>query len=66
MRIIVRICLCLAIASLLFGRQQGYGQGNRNTMKEALANRWILDYRQALETAREVEKPLMVVFRCVP
>jgi hypothetical protein len=27
---------------------------------------WLEDYKQALATAREADKPIFLVFRCVP
>lgn len=40
-------------------------QGGRSR-ELALANGWRFDYRQARRTAARDNKPLMVVFRCVP
>ena len=34
--------------------------------EEAVRQGWVLDYREALAAAREANKPLMIVYRCVP
>ena len=39
---------------------------DRESRRAAAEHGWHLDYANALKTARDSNKPLMVVFRCVP
>lgn len=54
----------LAIAILAAVATPAFGQ--RRSQAEAIENGWMFNYGQAKRVAREANKPLMVVFRCVP
>jgi hypothetical protein len=43
----------------LYGQRQGQN-------RDAVENEWRLDYQAAREEARNSNKPMMVVLRCVP
>jgi hypothetical protein len=45
------------------GLSEPPGPGGR---EEAEEYGWKLNYREALQEAKEADKPLMIVFRCVP
>jgi hypothetical protein len=42
------------------------GRGNLAQDRDAVANGWQFDYDAAKAAALRANKPLMVVFRCVP
>jgi hypothetical protein len=62
-----RVLPAVAVALLLvtLGGRVVHAQG-QETSRLAEEYGWRTDYRQALEEAREAQRPLMVVFRCVP
>ncbi len=51
------------ITPTLYGQR---GRGHAQWREEPLQYGWMLDYEAAKTKAREANKPLMVVFRCVP
>lgn len=66
---VILIGLCLLILSTDVGAQ-GRGRGRRRGRfeqdREAIANGWQFDYEAAKRAAVLSNKPMMVVFRCVP
>jgi hypothetical protein len=41
-------------------------QRGRRSIQSAARQSWSSNYQESLATARRLDKPLMVVFRCVP
>ncbi len=59
--------LVVVLAISTCGVSTADAPGDRQTSKVFAADYgWMTDYRAALKTARETDKPTMVVFRCVP
>lgn len=60
--------VCLLAAAALIGSTSGLmGQSlNAEPKPPATAVTWLTDYVKAKQVARAADKPLMVVFRCVP
>ena len=65
---VVTIFLCLVmVISDANAQRRGRGRrGNEERNREAIANGWQLDYASARDAAQRTNRPLMVVFRCVP
>ena len=65
-----RMLLGLAALAVLsagdFNSCRGQGGGNLAADRDAIAQGWRFDYEEAVGLARRTNKPLMVVFRCVP
>ena len=55
----------LALVVLSFAASVASAQHGRSR-ELASDNGWVFDYRQAQQLAAEANKPLLVVFRCVP
>jgi hypothetical protein len=62
------IVICLTLASLMLAHGIATAQPRANLAqdRDAIANGWQFDYAAAKESARKSNKPLMIVFRCVP
>jgi hypothetical protein len=57
--------LASTIAALSAGPASAQ-RGRGLSQFEAASHGWLFDYRKAKDLARQTDKPLMVVFRCVP
>jgi len=55
----------LAMAMVAVPANQAAAQ-RRGSNQTAAQRGWTSNYQEALATARRLDKPLMVVFRCVP
>ena len=63
----MRSVLGVMLAIFICGISTGDVPGDRpNTKVLAADYGWIMDYPAALKAARETDKLIMVVFRCVP
>lgn len=62
------VCSTVVLLSLLFSVTTANAQGRANPAQDraAVDNGWQFDYQAAKSLARRTNKPLMVVFRCVP
>ena len=60
-----RILLTVTVV-VLTGLSATPGIAQRDRNRSAAQRGWQSNYREALATARRLDKPLMVVFRCVP
>ena len=62
--------LILALSSTIIGMVSGlvFGQGERfdDDRVEAEKLGWVFDYDQAKRDAKNTNRPLLVVIRCVP
>ena len=57
-----RILTAVAVAALIPGTSFSQSREERVAGKHG----WRFDYEQAVKDARQKNKPLMVVFRCIP
>jgi hypothetical protein len=62
------VCLAVVALSVLSSSTTAKAQGRANPAQDraAVDNGWQFDYQSAKSLARRTNKPLMVVFRCVP
>lgn len=60
-----RLCVGLAVVFLSMATNQTWAQRGRSR-EVAADNGWLFNFREAKQIAAETNKPLMVVFRCVP
>ena len=56
----------LALALTVVYVDQALAQRDRRTNRSVAQRGWKSNYQESLATARRQDKPLMVVFRCVP
>ena len=66
MKRILLLGLFVAVHCHALGTAQAQRQANLAQDRDAVANGWQFDYEAAKALARRTNKPLMVVFRCVP
>jgi hypothetical protein len=61
-------CLAVVALSVLMSATTATAQGRADLAQDraAVDNGWQFDYQEAKSLARRTNKPLMVVFRCVP
>ena len=59
------VALTVVVAGLT---ADAFGQGDRigDDGAEARKHGWVLNYNEARRQARKTNRPLMVVFRCIP
>lgn len=65
----ILFALSVALTVIVAGlTADAFGQGDRisDDGAEALKHDWVLNYDEARRQARKTNRPLMVVFRCVP
>jgi hypothetical protein len=62
------VSLAVVALSVLLSATHATAQGRTNPAQDraAVDNGWQFDYQAAQSLARRTNKPLMVVFRCVP
>lgn len=62
------VCLVAVALSVLSSANTAKAQGRANPAQNraAVDNGWQFDYQAAKAVARRTNKPMMVVFRCVP
>lgn len=62
------VCSTVVLLSMLFSAITAKAQGRANLAQDraAVDNGWQFDYHAAKSLAGRTNKPLMVVFRCVP
>jgi hypothetical protein len=62
------VCLAVVALSMFLSATTATAQGRANPAQDraAVDNGWQFDYQAAKSLARRTNKPLMVVFRCVP
>jgi hypothetical protein len=60
------ITLTVAMLFLVTPAASGQRQADLGQSREAIENGWRFDYQAAREEARNSNKPMMVVLRCVP
>ena len=63
-RIWIPLLLVAVLAGQAFAQRRGRGRFEQDPV--ALNNGWQFDYQKAKEQAAKLNKPMMVVFRCVP
>ncbi len=56
----------LVFALVALNVTQATAQRVRRSRETAARHSWSSNYRESLATARRLDKPLMVVFRCIP
>jgi len=59
---IIATFLLMSVIPQAFGQRQTGTRQNR----DAVENKWRSDYQAAREEARNLNKPMMIVLRCVP
>lgn len=59
-------CLVLLIASVVSGPLWAQSGGKRDGDHQADENGWLSSLEQGQALAKETNKPLMLVFRCLP
>ncbi len=64
MRRVRVVFLAFALAGLT--SSQATAQRDRVSNQTAAQLGWSSNYQEALATARRLDKPLMIVFRCIP
>lgn len=62
------VCWGVVVLSVGLSAPEATAQGRANLAQDraAVENNWQFDYQEAKSLARRTNKPLMVVFRCVP
>jgi len=60
------ILAVLAFALIGLNISPATAQRNRRSKHSVGGQNWSSNYRESLAIARRLDKPLMVVFRCIP
>ncbi len=56
------VALVLSLPGLGWAQRGGFNHDEKASQE----NGWLSGYRQGLDQARKLRKPMMLVFRCVP
>ena len=58
--------VALALIACTVDSAEAQRRGNRGGDNAAAAHGWVFDYEAGLDAARRSNRPMMLVFRCVP
>ena len=61
-----RVLLLLAVANVVLCAAPVAAQQGRRANQSAAQFGWKSNYQESLAIARRLDKPLMIVFRCIP
>ena len=66
MRRVFLAVLAFALISFTLNTADAQRRGNRGGDNDAAAHGWEFSYEAGLDAARRSNRPMMLVFRCVP